>query len=142
MPSYGTVEEKNQNLNIQSTMGRLNNTEFISQVNTILTSNNGKSSLYLTQKRLTVPLETSPNAPITDLSSNVVEHSSAYATNDQKYPVLIRVTLGEKKSKISTVVEPENLDTFWTEYTQVLKTGFVGLKRKEKKKAKKSKVTK
>ncbi|PVH14467.1 uncharacterized protein CXQ87_002608 [Candidozyma duobushaemuli] len=123
-------------------MGRLNNAEFISKVEAILASNEGKSSVYFTQKRLSTPLEKESIDSVKDLSSNVVEHPTAYPTNTQSYPVLIRATLGKKDSKISTVVEPANLDAFWSEYAQVLKTGFVGLKKKEKKKAKKSKVTK
>lgn len=123
-------------------MGRLNNTEFISKVESLLTSNEGKSSVYFTQKRLSTPLEKEAIDLVKDLSSNVVDHPPAYATNTQNYPVLIRFTTGKKESKISTVVEAANLDEFWLEYAQVLKTGFVGLKKKEKKKAKKSKVSK
>lgn len=123
-------------------MGRLNNTEFISKVSELLASNEGQSSVYFTQKRLSVPLEKEPIENVKDLSTNVVEHPAAYTKNTQTYPVLIRATLGKKESKISTVVEATNLDTFWLEYAQVLKTGFIGLKRKEKKKAKKSKVSK
>lgn len=123
-------------------MGRLNNAEFIGKVETLLAANEGKSSVYFTQKRYTAPLEKEPIDEIKDLSSNIVDHSPAYTKNTQAYPVLIRATLGTKESKISTVVEPANLDAFWLEYAQVLKTGFVGLKKKEKKKTKKSKVTK
>lgn len=123
-------------------MGRLNNAEFISKVERLLASNEGKSSVYFTQKRLATPLEKEAIDLVKDLSSNVVEHPPAYPTNTQSYPVLIRATLGKKESKISTVVEPANLDAFWLEYAQALKTGFVGLKKKEKKKTKKSKVSK
>lgn len=123
-------------------MGRLNNTDFLAKVNEALTSNEGKSSVYFTQKRLSQSLEPATSDNITDLSSNVVDHPNAFISNHQTYPVLIRFTLGDKKSKASTVVEPENLDKFWNDYAHVLKTGFVGLKRKEKKKAKKAKVTK
>lgn len=122
-------------------MGRLNNTEFIARVGDLLTLNDGKSSVYFTQKRLSVPLDKAPLDQVNDLSSNTVEHPSNFKTNTDTYPVLLRVTQGPKESKISTVVEPENLDLFWLEYTQVLKTGMVGLKKREKK-AKKSKVTK
>lgn len=119
-------------------MGRVNNTEFVAQVGTILTKNNGQLSVYLTQKRLTASLESTEDK-INDLSSNVAEYPPEYAVNEQKYPVLVRISLGDKKTKISTVVEPENLDSFWTEYSQALKNGFIGLRRKEKKKAKRSK---
>lgn len=123
-------------------MGRLNNKEFLARITNELTSNEGKSSVYFTQKRLSLTLEPATPNNINDLSSNVVEHPKEFPSNSETYPVLIRFTLGEKKLKISTVIEPENLDRFWSEYAQILKTGFVGLKKKEKKKAKKSKVLK
>lgn len=122
-------------------MGRLNNSDFLQKVNDELSSNAGKSSVYLTQKRLSLTLEPATADNINDLSSNVVQHPNDFPTNTQTYPVLIRFTSGDKKSKLSTVVEPADLDKFWTEYAQILKNGFVGLKKKEKK-TKKSKVSK
>lgn len=71
-----------------------------------------------------------------DLPSNVVEKED-YPTNTSTYPVLIRATLNGKKTRISTVVQTEQLDSFWTEYVQILKTGFVGLRKKDKRKKKK-----
>lgn len=123
-------------------MGRLNNSDFLSKVNDELSANEGKSSVYFTQKRLSLTLEPATSDNINDLSSNVVNHPSTFVSNTQTYPVLIRFTRGDKKSKISTVVEPANLDKFWNEYAQILKNGFVGLKKKEKKKSKKLKVSK
>lgn len=123
-------------------MGRFNNSDFLQKVNEELSSNEGKSSVYLTQKRLSLTLEPATADNINDLSSNVVHHPNDFPSNTQSYPVLIRFTSGDKKSKVSTVVEPANLDKFWTEYALILKNGFVGLKKKEKKKAKKSKVSK
>ncbi|KAF5210603.1 putative signal recognition particle subunit [Clavispora lusitaniae] len=123
-------------------MGRLNNTDFLSKISNVLEVNDGKSSVYLTQKRLVQSLEPSSPSTLDDLSSNVVEHPREFPSNHQRYPILIRFTNGDKKNKWSTVVEHENLDTFWTEYTQILKSGFVGLRKKEKKKAKKGKVSK
>lgn len=122
-------------------MGRLNNSDFLQKVNDELSSNAGKSSVYLTQKRLSLTLEPPTAENINDLSSNVVQHPNDFPTNTQTYPVLIRFTSGDKKSKLSTVVEPADLDKFWTEYAQILKNGFVGLKKKEKK-TRKSKVSK
>lgn len=69
------------------------------------------------------------------------------STPDTKqYPVLIRVTDGNKdkskKIKLSTMVETSDLDAFWTTYTDILKTGFKGLKKKSKTKKKFKKSTK
>lgn len=131
-------------------MGRLDNTEFLKQVGDLLSTNSGKSSVYLTQKRLspTLPLELSTG--ITDLPTNVIENET-YPQNTATYPILIRISMNGKekkdkkdKVKLSTVVENDQLEHFWSDYVQVLKNGFVGLKKKEKKKAKtkKGKVTK
>lgn len=123
-------------------MGRLSNNEFLARVGSELEKNDGDSSVYLTQKRLVQTLEPVSPTSLADLSSNVVEHPKEYPSNTQTYPILLRFTTGEKSSKVSTVVESENLETFWSEYVQVLKSGFVGMRKKEKKKAKKNKITK
>lgn len=123
-------------------MGRLNSTEFLKKVEEALARNDGKSSVYLTQKRLDSNVDPKPTDSMTDLSSNVIDHPKQYPTNTQQYPVLFRFVYGDKADKISTVVEPEKIDDFWTEYTVALKNGFVGLRKREKKKQKKSKVLK
>lgn len=111
-------------------MGRLNNNEFVQKVGDLLTENNGKSSVYLTQKRL---------SPALDLEE------STEVTESQQFPILIRISMNssdeKNKVKLSTVVETENLDQFWSDYSQAIKSGFIGLKKKDKKKSKK-KVTK
>lgn len=128
-------------------MGRLNNSEFLTQVQKLLESNNGESSVYITQKRLSLPLELNDmtgdsNSHINDLSSNVIEYEKSFTNNTAQYPVLVRVSTNAKKnqktkSKLSTVVEIDNLDQFWVDYAHVIKTGFVGLRKKDKKKSKK-----
>lgn len=129
-------------------MGRLNNSEFLTKLSEVLISNNGESSVYLTQKRLTstLPID-EPTSKISDLSSNVIK-TEAFEKNTTTYPVLIRISMNsgnmksssqsKQKTKLSTVVETSNLDQFWSEYVQVIKNGFVGLKKKDKKKNKKS----
>lgn len=126
-------------------MPRLDNAEFLKQVEAILATNGGKSSVYLTQKRLSVD----EVAGVTDLSTNVVQYNGEVQPNASTYPVLVRISLNGKvrkdkkdKLKLSTVVETAQLEGFWTDYSQVIKNGFIGLKRKEKKKAKKGKVSK
>ncbi|WPK24534.1 hypothetical protein PUMCH_001810 [Australozyma saopauloensis] len=121
-------------------MPRLSNKEFLTKLESDLKENAGSSSIYLTQKRLVASLESAPKDQLTDLSSNVVQHPDTYSKNTRLYSVLIRCTRGTSDSKISTVVEPENLSMFWNDYTTVLKAGFGGLRKKDKKK--KQKVTK
>ncbi|CAH6723106.1 signal recognition particle subunit Srp14p [[Candida] jaroonii] len=120
-------------------MGRLNNAEFLSQFAETLTKNNGESSVYLTQKRLVPSLDVEDNKGINDLSSNVIDHK-LFDKNTQEYPILIRLSMNGKnkdKLKLSTVVEIDQLDQFWIDYAQTIKAGFVGLKKKDKKKSKK-----
>lgn len=78
-----------------------------------------KPSLYFTQKRLSGP---------------AVEPEEA----SKEYPMLIRVayTTGGKKTKLTTEVDPANLDDFWKQYTEVLKAGMA-LKKKDKKRKRK-----
>ena len=129
---------------------RLNNADFLKRLSNILEVNEGKSSVYLTQKRLLSALPINDNQDnMSDLSSNVIEKvPSKIVPNTNTYPVLIRASMNskhtsegtiKKKLKISTIVETNNLDIFWDDYSQVIKNNFVGLKKKEKKKSKKAK---
>lgn len=135
-------------MNNKLRMGRLNNSQFLTQLSEVLASNNGESSVYVTQKRLTTTLPIDePTPKINDLSSNVIK-TDAFEENTGTYPVLIRICMNpgnnkntsqsKQKTKLSTVVETGNLDQFWGDYVQVIKNGFVGLKKKDKKKNKKS----
>lgn len=129
-------------------MTRLDNSQFLKQLNDAVTNNNGKSSIYLTQKRLASSSNESSSLSIDDLPTNVIPHNQIQ--NSTSYPILVRISMNstnnkdkkQEKLKLSTVVETDQLNRFWQQYIRVLKNGFVGLKKKEKKKNKKSKVTK
>lgn len=140
-------------------MGRVNNSEFLKQFGGFLEENKGKSSVYVTQKRLSPALdlddaktenisgETSITKNIKDLPSKVISNDGKYEINEIEYPVLIRISINgdkskNKKIKLSTVVETSQLEQFWGNYAQVVKSGFIGLKKKDKKKNKKGKVSK
>lgn len=114
-------------------MGRLENKQFLETLQTELSQNDGKKSVYLTQKRM---VDLAEGSTMEDLPSNVVD-TTGFATNTATYPVLIRASLNGKKTKISTVVQTDELDAFWTEYVQILKNGLVGLRKKDKRKKKK-----
>lgn len=70
--------------------------------------------------------------------------SSTVRKSTKEYPILIRITDGNndksKKKKYSTKVSSDGLSKFWKEYSQVIKTGATGLKKKEKSKKKKKAV--
>ncbi|CAK9441313.1 uncharacterized protein LODBEIA_P51820 [Lodderomyces beijingensis] len=128
-------------------MTRLDNSQFLKQLNELASQNQGKSSIYLTQKRLS---ENKHHPKPDDLPTNVASNDKV-APNEQTYPVLIRVSMNSsdnrksasEKVKLSTVVEVAQLNQFWSEYIQVVKNGFVGLKKREKKnKNKKNKIAK
>lgn len=59
--------------------------------------------------------------------------------------ILFRATDGQseknKKIKFSTIVNVDDIDSFWIKYTDVVKKGMTGLRKKEKKKKNKSKIT-
>ncbi|KAI5965587.1 uncharacterized protein KGF55_000949 [Candida pseudojiufengensis] len=133
-------------------MTRLDNTEFLKQLSEVATKNNGKSSIYLTQKRLSNKDEIlKQDSKIKDLPTNIIDSSDKdIINNNETYPILIRVSMNSennkdsknKKFKISTIIENDQINQFWLSYIQILKNGFIGLKKKEKKKSKKNKVSK
>lgn len=47
-----------------------------------------------------------------------------------------------EKIKLSTVVQPDDLETFYSRYAEACKAGMSGLKKRDKKKAKKVKKKK
>lgn len=119
-------------------MGRLNNSDFLTQASQAILQRKGKS-IYLTQKRLNAVLEKPEPSSFNDLPSQVVEQPEKYPHNSTTYAVLVRLKTGD--FKLSTVVEAENLAAFWPEYVQTVKEGFVGLRKEKKKKSAKTKVT-
>lgn len=100
-----------------------------------------KKSVYITQKRLTPqPDGVLPKSnELEDLPIGITSDILDTKTDTETYPVLIRVKNGRvkkggKKLKTSTIVQPEDLEKFWSDYSNLLKSVFVGLKKKEKKK--------
>lgn len=64
----------------------------------------------------------------------------------EPFALLFRATNGssnkKEKVKFTTVVSSENIDDFWVQYTEIVKTGMSGLKKKDKKKKQKQKKVK
>jgi len=62
------------------------------------------------------------------------------------HSLLFRATDGnsdkKKKVKITTVVSASDIEDFWAKYTEVVKGGMTGLKKKDKKKKQKAKKAK
>ncbi|GMM47084.1 hypothetical protein DAPK24_036590 [Pichia kluyveri] len=129
-------------------MAILDNQEFFKQVTSLLTKNDGKSSIYITQKRYSYSLDDEIDGvePFSDLNDKIKPIFHENKSTNKSYPILIRITDGNKdkskKIKLSTIVEPVNLDSFWNEYTNILKSGLSGLKKKPKSKKKAKKASK
>ena len=83
-------------------MTRLDNSQFLKQVETLTQSNNGKSSIYLTQKRLSPSLSsitttttTAEDESINDLPTNVITPTENYHYHHHKPPlqlIMIRIS--------------------------------------------------
>ncbi|KAH8819611.1 signal recognition particle 14kD protein-domain-containing protein [Xylogone sp. PMI_703] len=92
-------------------------------------------TIYLTQKRMTYN-EEQPNPPS---DSDPFPDLNPPST---PLPLIIRATDGKSKSKrddkvkLSTIVEPEALDTFFARYAEVCKLGMSALKKRDRSKAK------
>ncbi|ONH68157.1 Signal recognition particle subunit SRP14 [Cyberlindnera fabianii] len=104
-----------------------------------------RSSVYITQKRYIEhnEVEGTDKTELSQFSTDEpVLKKSKLSKSNKTYPILIRLTDGNsdksKKQKISTVVQPDALSKFWKEYSSVIKSGVVGLKKTKKSKKKKA----
>lgn len=76
------------------------------------------------------PSETTPSNPFPDLNPA------------NPLPIIIRATNGKSKKrrddkiKLSTIVEPDALEGFYSKYAEVCKAGMSGLKKRDRSKAK------
>lgn len=106
-------------------MPQVPNEAFVQKVRDLLeVSKGGKGSVYFEQKRLT------------KTGADTILHSTS-----APYPLIFRVTNGARKREdrvaVSTVVEAKELQKFWLEFSEAIKKGAAGLRKKDKKKDKK-----
>lgn len=113
----------------------LSHDEFFGKLTDLFTSKKGSDhgTIYLVQKRLSynqdIPKPTAGNS-MPDLNP------------PQPLPVLIRATNGKskekraKKVKLSTVVNPDDLDAFYVRYADACKAGMTALKPRDRSKKK------
>ncbi|KEQ99578.1 hypothetical protein AUEXF2481DRAFT_1073 [Aureobasidium subglaciale EXF-2481] len=120
----------------------LSNEEFFTKLGSLLETRQqkGHGSIFLTQKRLSAQGSSTSkpaDSPLADL-----EAPSA------PLPILIRATDGNsqtkdrkksEKIKLSTVVQPDELEAFYTRYADVCKQGMQALKKRDRSKRKKQK---
>jgi signal recognition particle subunit SRP14 len=130
--------------------------QFFTQLSNLFEHNRqkGHGTIYLTQKRLThntfppPPAETIANDPLWD-----TYHP------EEPVPILIRASNNKSskrpgkdrpgcdrentdKTRISTVVQPEQIDAFYVRYAEACRAGMGSLKKRDKKKGKKDKKKK
>jgi len=99
-------------------------------------------SIFLVQKRLSHGSSVSSSPP------PGVDESLADLHPLSPLPVLIRATNGKSKEKIkekiklSTIVQPDGLEEFYTRYAEACKLGMQGLKKRDRSGRKKAKAKK
>ncbi|KAH6643951.1 signal recognition particle, SRP14 subunit [Boeremia exigua] len=134
-------------------MGRehLSNDEFFTQLANLFEHNRtkGHGSVYLTQKRLTFDSALTPATP-----TKVADDPLWDTHPEAPLPVLIRASNNKSDKKagtdrqdvakiaLSTIVNPGDIDTFYTRYAETCKAGMSSLKKRDRKKGKKDKKKK
>ncbi|KAF9696613.1 hypothetical protein EKO04_005564 [Ascochyta lentis] len=134
-------------------MGRehLTNDEFFTQLGNLFEHNRkkGHGSVYLTQKRLTFDSTSTPATP-----TKVADDPLWDTHPENPLPVLVRASNNRSDKKagtdrqdvakmvLSTVVKPDDIDTFYIRYAEACKTGMSSLKKRDRKKGKKDKKKK
>ncbi|OAA73782.1 Signal recognition particle, SRP9/SRP14 subunit [Cordyceps fumosorosea ARSEF 2679] len=120
--------------------------QFFEKLNELFAARKGSDhgAIYLTQKRLTYNGDSTPVTADGDFEDR---------SPSKPMPVIVRATNGKSKraksskSKLSTVVQPHDLESFYLRYAEVCKAGMAALKprdrskNKAKAKAKKKKIT-
>ena len=101
------------------------------------------------QYKLLIDIVTYVNDASSHRSSTATAKGSlAYLNPTNPLPVLLRATNGKSgdhrrdRVKISTIVEPEALEGFYTRYSEVCKAGMQGLKKRDRSGRKKAKAKK
>ncbi|KAF2477942.1 signal recognition particle, SRP9/SRP14 subunit [Lindgomyces ingoldianus] len=129
----------------------MSNDEFFAKLTNLFELNRkkGHGSVYLTQKRMTIPPDTDGSSP-----AKVLDDPLWDTHPENPLPIIVRANNNKSskqpgtdredvnKIKISTLVQPDQLDAFYVRYAEVCKAGMSGLKKRDKKKKKKEKKKK
>ncbi|CCU74988.1 signal recognition particle 14kD protein [Blumeria hordei DH14] len=115
--------------------GHLSHEDFFAQLSLLFESPRQKNhgSVYLTQKPMTYNT-TSPAQSKDSLAQD--NHPTT------PLPIIVRASNGkskekkDKKIKLSTIVEADSLEAFFTKYAEVCKGGMSGMKKRDRSKAK------
>ncbi|GAB7360891.1 hypothetical protein MBLNU230_g0877t1 [Neophaeotheca triangularis] len=120
--------------------------KFFSQLSSLLqkTQQTGHGAIHMTQKRLTYDPTTPSTTP-----SKVADDPLWDTHPPNPLPIIVRATDGKtrnqekvknkQKVKLSTVVQPDDLEAFFSRYAVLCKAEFQGLKKRDRSKRKKAK---
>ncbi|KAK4464232.1 signal recognition particle, SRP9/SRP14 subunit [Cladorrhinum samala] len=119
-------------------MGHLTHDEFFTSLTSLFTTSKSspKGSIILTQKRLSYnqptpqPSESNDTFPDLNLASPlplIIHATNAKSKEDRK---------AGKKIRLSTVVNPDDLEGFYSRYAEVCRAGMAGLKPRDRTKRK------
>ncbi|KAK5733036.1 hypothetical protein LTR17_010043 [Elasticomyces elasticus] len=129
----------------------LSSDEFFTQLASLIekTQQRGHGAVYLTQKRLTFDAFTTAE----DTAKKVQDDPLWDLNPPNPLPLIIRATDGKSanlgsegaknrtknadKVKLSTVVQPEEIEAFFARYAEVCKAGMQSLKKRDRSKRKK-----
>lgn len=125
--------------------------QFFTQLGNLFEHNRkkGHGSVYLTQKRLTFDSTSTPAGP-----TKVADDPLWDTHPENPLPVLIRASNNKSDKKagtdrqdvakivLSTVVKPDDIDTFYIRYSEACKAGMSSLKKRDRKKGKDKKKKK
>ncbi|KAL9002903.1 MAG: hypothetical protein Q9188_004194 [Gyalolechia gomerana] len=123
--------------------------EFFSRLSSLFESrrNSTHGSVFLTQKRC-ITLLTTESPPTSSPSTTEPAVSFPDLAPSSPLPVLIRASNGKSKEyrkdkiKLSTIVQPDELEGFFTKYAEVMKAGTTALKKRDRSGRKKAKAKK
>ncbi|KAI7818531.1 signal recognition particle, SRP9/SRP14 subunit [Gamsiella multidivaricata] len=114
----------------------LDNDKFLTKMAKAFEDSKTARTVYLTMKRhsySTKKIREAEEASEKATGDTVMKADA----QDKEYSTLIRLTSGTK-TKLSTLVQPQDLDRFMVQYTNIIKINMDALKKKERKKAAKS----
>ncbi|ORZ06285.1 signal recognition particle, SRP9/SRP14 subunit [Lobosporangium transversale] len=117
----------------------LDNDKFLTRMAKAFEDSKTKNTVYLTMKRYaytTKKIRAAEEAEEKAAGDTVMKVDE----QDQEYPTIVRVSCGTK-TKLSTLVQPQDLDRFMVQYTNIVKINMTALKKKERKKVPKTKKT-
>ncbi|CAL8577746.1 hypothetical protein XPA_003564 [Xanthoria parietina] len=114
--------------------GHLSIEDFFTRLSSLFQArrNSTHGSIYLTQKRLSF------QSPSTASPTTASSPSPDSAPSSPPVPILVRASNGKSKErrkdkiKLSTVVQPDQLEGFFTKYAEIVKGGATALKKRDR----------